>query len=59
MYANGSYVTPPPNPANVYVPWNNTAQKTWLKGLVHKPTIVTVDNEIEIASNTHQDMHPM
>lgn len=32
--------------------------KQWLQGLAHKPDIVTVDNEIEIASNTHQDMHP-
>jgi len=24
----------------------------------NKPKIVTIDNEIEIASNTHQDMHP-
>ena len=30
----------------------------WLKGLVNKPTFVTIDNEIEIASSTHQDMHP-
>lgn len=26
--------------------------------MVHKPEFVTIDNEIEIASNTHQDMHP-
>ena len=25
---------------------------------MHKPDLVAVDNEIEIASNTHQDMHP-
>jgi hypothetical protein len=31
---------------------------TWLVGMTNKPTIVTVDNEIEIASSTHQDMHP-
>jgi hypothetical protein len=31
----------------------------WLVGLKNKPDIVTVDNEIEIASSTHQDMHPV
>lgn len=31
---------------------------TWLKGLANKPTLVAIDNEIEIASSTHQDMHP-
>jgi hypothetical protein len=32
--------------------------KAWLKGLANKPTLVAIDNEIEIASSTHQDMHP-
>jgi hypothetical protein len=32
--------------------------RTWLAGLKNKPTIVAIDNEIEIASSTHQDMHP-
>jgi hypothetical protein len=30
----------------------------WLKGLANKPDIVAVDNEIELAGSTHQDMHP-
>jgi hypothetical protein len=58
LFPNGSYVTPVPNQHNVYVPWNTTIMQHWLTGLVHKPTIVTIDNEMEIASNTHQDMHP-
>ncbi|KAG6852563.1 hypothetical protein C0991_010935, partial [Blastosporella zonata] len=59
LFPNGSYINPVPNQNNVYVPWNTTAAKQWLSGLQNKPTIVTVDNEIEIASNTHQDMHPV
>ena len=59
LFPNGSYITPVPDQTNVYTPWNTTLAKKWLSGLVHKPTIVTIDNEIEIASNTHQDMHPM
>ncbi|KAF9485099.1 hypothetical protein BDN70DRAFT_708241 [Pholiota conissans] len=54
---NGSYVTPP-NPNNVYTPWNTSLAKTWLQGLKNKPLMVAIDNEIEIASGTHQDMHP-
>ncbi|KAF8969727.1 glycoside hydrolase family 44-domain-containing protein [Flammula alnicola] len=58
LLPNGSYVTPVPNQSNVYVPWNTTAAKQWLTGLQNKPFMVSIDNEIEIASNTHQDMHP-
>ncbi|KAG8988584.1 hypothetical protein FRB90_002671 [Tulasnella sp. 427] len=59
LLANGSWVSPPPDPTRGYTPWNTTLAKKWLTGLVHKPDIVTIDNEIEIASNTHQDMHPI
>lgn len=55
---NGSYTGPPPDPATVYVPWNTSIAQQWLSGLKNKPTIVTIDNELEITSNTHQDMHP-
>ncbi|PFH47178.1 glycoside hydrolase family 44 protein [Amanita thiersii Skay4041] len=58
LFSNGSSISPAPNQNGVYVPWNVTAVKQWLSGLKHKPTIVTIDNEIEIASSTHQDMHP-
>ncbi|KDR73568.1 hypothetical protein GALMADRAFT_72267 [Galerina marginata CBS 339.88] len=58
LFPNGSYVTPVPNQSSVYTPWNTTAVKQWLTGLANKPSMVSVDNEIEIASNTHQDMHP-
>ncbi|KAJ7862968.1 glycoside hydrolase family 44-domain-containing protein [Mycena leptocephala] len=59
LFPNGSYITPVPNPSNVYTPWNTSMAKAWLKGLANKPTMVAIDNEIEIASNTHQDMHPI
>jgi phosphatidylinositol glycan class B len=47
-----------PDPTNVYTPWNTSLAKQWLMGLKNKPLMVAIDNEIEIASNTHQDMHP-
>jgi len=59
LFPNGSYVTPVPPQDLVYTPWNASLATTWLKGLQNKPTFLTVDNEIEIASNTHQDMHPI
>ncbi|KAJ7237051.1 glycoside hydrolase family 44-domain-containing protein [Mycena haematopus] len=59
LFPNGSYVVPVPNPTNVYTSWNTTMAKAWLAGLANKPTLVAIDNEIEIASNTHQDMHPV
>ncbi|CAL1698040.1 unnamed protein product [Somion occarium] len=58
QFANGSWVTPP-DPSNVYAPWKLTAAKSYLSGLTNKPQLITIDNEIEIASNTHQDMHPI
>ncbi|KAJ6540491.1 glycoside hydrolase family 44-domain-containing protein [Mycena capillaripes] len=58
LLPNGSWVSPP-DPSNVYTPWNSTMAKAWLQGLAHKPNLVAIDNEIEIASSTHQDMHPI
>ncbi|KAJ7604485.1 glycoside hydrolase family 44-domain-containing protein [Roridomyces roridus] len=58
LLANGSFVSPPPNPAAAYTPWNTSMAAAWLTGLANKPTLVAIDNEIEIASSTHQDMHP-
>lgn len=57
MFPNGSYV-PAPDPHSAYVPWNVTIAKQWLSSLKNKPTFVNIDNEIEIARSTHQDMHP-
>ncbi|KAJ7078814.1 glycoside hydrolase family 44-domain-containing protein [Mycena crocata] len=59
LLPNGSWVSPVPDPKSVYTSWNSTMAKAWLKGLANKPTLVAIDNEIEIASNTHQDMHPV
>ncbi|CCA75148.1 hypothetical protein PIIN_09132 [Serendipita indica DSM 11827] len=58
LYPNGSYIQPPPDPNRAYVPWNTTAAKKWLTGLTNKPDFVFIDNEIEIAHSTHQDIHP-
>lgn len=58
QYPNGTAVYPPAPQTNAYTPWNTTLAAQWLMSLVNKPDIVTVDNEIEIASSTHQDMHP-
>ncbi|KAG5636552.1 hypothetical protein H0H81_007682 [Sphagnurus paluster] len=56
LFSNGSSITTDPRLA--YMPWNTTAAKQWLRSLKNKPTIVNIDNEIEIAHSTHQDMHP-
>jgi hypothetical protein len=56
--ADGSWVSPPPDQSDAYTPWNTSLAKTWLSGLKNKPMIVAIDNEIEIAASTHQDMHP-
>ncbi|KAF9564346.1 hypothetical protein CPC08DRAFT_685127 [Agrocybe pediades] len=58
LFPNGSYVTPVPAQTSAYTPWNSTLAKTWLSNLANKPLMVAIDNEIEITSNTHQDMHP-
>ncbi|KAJ7132681.1 glycoside hydrolase family 44-domain-containing protein [Mycena filopes] len=59
LFPNGSYALPPPDPNTAYTPWNTSMAQAWLKGLAHKPQLVAIDNEMEIASNTHQDMHPV
>ncbi|KJA27031.1 glycoside hydrolase family 44 protein [Hypholoma sublateritium FD-334 SS-4] len=57
QFPNGSWVPPLPQ-SNVYKSWNTSLAKQWLSNLANKPLMVAIDNEIEIASNTHQDMHP-
>ncbi|ESK83166.1 endoglucanase [Moniliophthora roreri MCA 2997] len=57
MYPNGTAV-PATDPTRAYTAWNSTLAKQWLSGLKNKPAIVAIDNEIEIASETHRDMHP-
>ncbi|KAF5391238.1 hypothetical protein D9757_003018 [Collybiopsis confluens] len=57
LLPNGSWVTPPPQ-SDVYTPWTIADAAAMLEAMPIKPDIVTVDNEIEIASSTHQDMHP-
>ncbi|KAJ7665613.1 glycoside hydrolase family 44-domain-containing protein [Mycena rosella] len=59
LLPNGSWVSPVPPQTRAYTPWNSSMASAWLQGLANKPTMVTIDNEIEIASNTHQDMHPI
>ncbi|KAI0028548.1 glycoside hydrolase family 44-domain-containing protein [Vararia minispora EC-137] len=58
QFPNGTWVTPPAQ-ATAYTQWNTSMAAAWLTGLKNKPDLVAVDNEIEIASNTHQDMHPV
>ena len=58
LYPNGSAVSPPTSQTLAYTPWNTAMASTWLKGMTNKPKLVLIDNEIEIASSTHQDMHP-
>ncbi|KAF8888414.1 glycoside hydrolase family 44-domain-containing protein [Gymnopilus junonius] len=58
LYPNGTTITPAPSQSNVYSSWNTTLAKQWLSGLTNKPLMVAIDNEIEITSSTHQDMHP-
>lgn len=58
LLPNGTAVSPPMDQTRAYTPWNTTLAKTWLSSLKNKPTFVAIDNEIEIASSTHQDMHP-
>ncbi|XP_006457913.1 hypothetical protein AGABI2DRAFT_64785 [Agaricus bisporus var. bisporus H97] len=57
LFPNGTAVAPP-DPTTVYTGWNTSLAQTWLKGLANKPLMVAIDNEIEIASSTHRDMHP-
>ncbi|EJD41439.1 hypothetical protein AURDEDRAFT_186585 [Auricularia subglabra TFB-10046 SS5] len=56
--ADGSPVTPSPDPRNAYTSWNASMATNWLKKLKNVPEFVAIDNEIEIAHSTHQDMHP-
>ncbi|KAL0951928.1 hypothetical protein HGRIS_008582 [Hohenbuehelia grisea] len=58
QFSNGTALSPPTDPKRAYTAWNTTAAKQWLSSLKNKPTMVTIDNEIEIAHSTHQDMHP-
>ena len=57
-FPNGTSLSPNADPTHAYSPWNTTLAKQWLSSLVNKPRMVAIDNEIEIASSTHQDMHP-
>jgi len=57
-YANGTYLLPNTDPKLAYTAWNTSLATKYLTGLKNKPTILTIDNEIEIASSTHHDMHP-
>ncbi|KAF9269904.1 hypothetical protein L218DRAFT_1071416 [Marasmius fiardii PR-910] len=56
--SDGTPVSPPSNPQSAYTTWSTALAKTWLSGLKNKPGFIAIDNEIEIAHSTHQDMHP-
>ena len=55
---NGTFVTPATDPTLAYEPWNATLAKNWIASLKNVPEFAAIDNEIEIASSTHYDMHP-
>ncbi|KAF7436217.1 hypothetical protein PC9H_003045 [Pleurotus ostreatus] len=57
-FSNGSIISPPMNQSAAYTPWNASLAQQWLSSLQNIPTILALDNEIEIAHSTHQDMHP-
>ncbi|KAG7094618.1 hypothetical protein E1B28_005442 [Marasmius oreades] len=54
---DGTPVSPATEPNRSYTTWNPTLAKQWLSSLKNKPAFIAIDNEIEIAHSTHQDMH--
>ena len=45
------------DPADASVPWDEAQAGDWLGGLAVPPVIVAIDNELDIASSTHRDVH--
>ncbi|KAJ3349174.1 hypothetical protein HDU83_000733 [Entophlyctis luteolus] len=62
ILANGSTIVNDPN--DCYVPWDTTQLSSWLTGFLQNPSIsdniafFSVDNEMDICSSTHVDIHP-
>jgi len=46
------------DPTDAATPWSPTQAGDWLASLSTVPDIAAVDNELDIASSTHQDVHP-
>ena len=46
------------DPADACVPWDEEDARAWLAGLANPPRFASVANELDIASSTHQDVHP-
>lgn len=46
------------DPADVGAPWSPAAAAAWLATLPVAPTYAAIDNELDIASSTHRDVHP-
>lgn len=46
------------DPNDACVPWTPTDARTWLEGLANEPVFLSVDNELDITSDTHRDVHP-
>ena len=46
------------DPTDVGTPWSPTLAAAWLATLPTPPDYAAVDNEMDIASSTHRDVHP-
>lgn len=46
------------DPADAGAPWTAAALEAWLVTLPVAPAYVAIDNEMDIASSTHRDVHP-
>ena len=46
------------DPSDAATPWSPDDAAGWLAGLAVAPGIASVDNELDIASQTHGDVHP-
>jgi len=46
------------DPTDAAKPWTSAELGTWLSGLPERPAVVAVWNELDIAHETHQDVHP-
>ncbi|KAJ3204009.1 hypothetical protein HDU82_006145 [Entophlyctis luteolus] len=62
VLANGSRIVN--NPSDCYTPWSSTALTSWLTSFIANTTVsnniafYSVDNEMDICSGTHVDIHP-
>lgn len=46
------------DPADAAEPWDPARAGAWVGGMAEPPTWIAIDNELDIASETHRDVHP-